>query len=203
MGGRGAGAGGSGGGANGELVLPDGSKIEFEGTLHYDGDDKALTGATRTAITNWETKRATAKVEYAYAVDVNGKAIGSEVRGGRSSVRTPISYHSTQDCTFTHIHPRGDGMLGGTFSSADLRNFANYGNKTARAAAKEGTYSISKGKGFDRVGFNKFVATAQRAFESTYKQKRSSYESAYRQGKISYEDYAKGNAKAFNSQFFL
>lgn len=201
MGGRGAGAGGSGGGggASGELVLPNGSKIEFEGTLHYDGNDKALAGAARTAITNWEAKRAGMKVEYAYAVDVNGNPIGKEIRGSKGSVRSPISYHSTPDCTFTHIHPRGDGMLGGTFSSADLRNFANYGNKTTRAAAKEGTYSISKGKSFDATGFKKFVSDSDRAFAAQYRQLRANAEVAYRAKKITYDEYAKANAKAFNT----
>lgn len=200
FGGRGAsGGGGGGGGATGELVLPNGSKIEFEGTLHYDGNDKALTGTARTVITGWEAKRVKNKVEYAYAVDADGNPIGPEVRGSKGSVRTPFAYHDSPDGTFTHIHPRGDGMLGGTFSKADLFNFANHRQKTERAAAKEGTYSISKNKNFDAAGFKSFASKANADFRANYNKRCSAAGKAYREGKISYEDYAKANAKAFNT----
>lgn len=200
FGGRGAsGGGGGGGGATGELVLPNGSKIEFEGTLHFDGDDKALTGKARTEITGWEAKRVKNKVEYAYSVDKDGNPIGREVRGSKGSVRSPHSYHDTPDCTFTHIHPRGDGMLGGTFSQADLFNFANCRNKTARAAAKEGTYSISKGKNFDTKGFKSFAAKTNADFRTNYNKRAGAAGKAYREGKMSYGDYLKANAKAFNT----
>ena len=198
FGGRGA-SGGGGGGATGELVLPDGSKIEFEGTLHMDGNDKGVTGAARTAVTNWEAKRVKNKVEYAYSVDKDGNPIGNEVRGSKGSVRSPHSYHDTPDCVFTHIHPRGDGMLGGTFSQADLFNFANNRQKTERAAAKEGTYSISKSKGFDAMGFKNFAAKANSDFKANYGKRVKAAGKAYREGKMSYADYAKANAKAFNT----
>lgn len=199
FGGRGASGGGGGGGATGELVLPDGSKIEFEGTLHYDGNDKALTGTARTNIEGFEKKRIKNKVEYAYAVDANGNPVGGEIRGSKGSVRVPKSYHEQPDGTFTHIHPRGDGMLGGTFSQADLFNFANFGNKTVRAAAKEGTYSISKGKGFDKQGFKSFAAKTNADFSANYRKRTSAAGKAYREGKMSYGDYLKANAKAFNT----
>lgn len=199
FGGRGASGGGGGGGATGELILPNGSKIEFEGTLHYDGNDKALTGTARTNIEGFEKKRIKNKVEYAFAVDANGNPIGPEVRGSKGSVRTPGSYHNTPDCAFTHIHPRGDGMLGGTFSQADLFNFANCKNKTTRAAAKEGTYSISKAKNFDAKGFKSFAAKTNADFTANYRKRTSAAGKAYREGKMSYSDYAKANAKAFNT----
>lgn len=199
FGGRGASGGGGGGGATGELVLPNGSKIEFEGTLHYDGDDKALTGKARAAVTGWEAKRVKNKIEYAFAVDADGNPVGAEVKGGKGSVRTPRYYLDNNGGAFTHIHPRGDGMLGGTFSGADLRNFAARSTKTTRAAAKEGTYSISKGKGFDAAGFRSFAARADAEFSANYRKRSSVAGKAYREGKMSYGDYLKANAKAFNT----
>ena len=199
FGGRGASSGGGGGGgASGELTLPDGSKIEFEGELKYGGNDAAVSGKTRQVITDWEKKRAGAKVEYAYATDANGNPVGAEVRGGKGSVRTPYYYHG-DGTTFTHIHPRGDGILGGTFSGADMRGFANTGNKTTRAAAKEGTYSISKGSNFDRAGFNSYVSKADSNFIKTYRSKADSAYQEYKAGKMSFNDYQKANAKAFNT----
>lgn len=200
FGGRGASSGGGGGGsASGELILPDGSKIEFDGDLHYDGDDAALTGAARKTITDWETKRGTAKIEYGYAVDANGNPVGREVRGGKGSVRVPRSFHDNPDGTFTHIHPRGDGMLGGTFSGADLSNFSRFSQKTVRAKAKEGTYSISKGANFDKTGFDSHVRKAQADFNTNYRTKENALGKDYKDGKITYDEYLKGNAKAFNT----
>lgn len=198
---RGGKRGGAGGKdfVKGELKLPDGSKIEFDGELHYDGDDGNMTGATRQAITTWENKRRKAKIEYAYATDANGNPIGKEIRGGKGSVRTPIQYHATNGGTFTHIHPRSDGMLGGTFSDADLRNFANYSQKTFRAAAKEGTYSISKGANFKPTEFKRHVAQAQRDFKAAYQKRANAVYADYKAHKITYDQYKLLNAKAFNT----
>lgn len=195
----GSGKGKGGGSASGELVLPDGSKIEFDGDLHFDGDDKALTGTARKNITDWEKKRVKNKIEYAYATDANGNPVGSEIRGSKGSVRVPWNYHESYGGAFTHIHPRGDGMLGGTFSGADLRNFSRFSNKTVRAAAKEGTYSISKGNNFDKAGFNAYVTKAQNTHMGNYYTKHTALGKDYKSGKISYNDYLTSNAKAFNT----
>lgn len=200
MGGRGAtsSGGGSGGSAKGELVLPNGSKIEFDGELNYGSKDATLTKEARKAIEAWEEKRVKNKVEYAYSVMEDGTPVGAEVRGGTGSVRSPRSYKQ-DGATFTHIHPRGDGMLGGTFSQADLRNFANNPAKTTRAKAKEGAYSISKTDKFDAQGFKSFVSGADSKFNSSYKAKEKSLATDYKSGKIGYDDYKKGVAKAFNT----
>ena len=201
FGGRGASSGGGGGkgSASGELTLPNGTKIEFEGKLNFDGNDPNLTGATRQAITSWEDKRRKQKIEYAYATDANGNPIGKEIRGGKSKVRTPIQYHASNGGTFTHIHPRSDGMLGGTFSGADLNNFANFSQRTMRAAAKEGTYSISKGANFNPTGFKKHVAKAQKDFNTSYQSRVNAIYNEYKVGKITYAEYKTRNAKAFNT----
>lgn len=200
FGGRGASSGGGGGGssAKGELILPNGSKIEFEGELKYGGKDATLTKEARKAIEEWEEKRVKNKVEYAYAVMEDGTPVGAEVRGSKGSVSSPRSYKQ-EGATFTHIHPRGDGILGGTFSEADLRNFANNPAKTTRARAKEGAYSISKTDKFDTQGFKGFIDGANRQFNSSYKAKVDAVAKEYKNGKISYDDYKKGNAKAFNT----
>lgn len=201
MGGRGAssgaGSGGGGGFAKGELKLPDGSKVEFEGKLMFGKDDKAVTGIVRKNITDWESKRRKNKIEYAYAVDANGNQIWREVKGGKGSVRVPVTMHNGE--VFTHIHPRGDGILGGTFSFADMRNFANYKNKTVRAAAKEGTYSISKGNKFDSSSFKSYASKLDSEFTSKLNTRVKGLNADYRNGKISYDDYSKAYAKAFNT----
>lgn len=204
FGGRGAGStsggGGGGGTASGELELPSGSKIEFDGELHFDGDDKALTGTARKAIVGWEEKRANMKVEYAFATDKDGNSLGSEMRGGKGSVRVPYHYHDTPDGAFTHIHPRGDGLMGGTFSGTDLRNFSRTSGKTVRAVAKEGTYSISKGKNFDSAGFESFVRKAQSDCHNKYGSSINKLNAKAKNGGFSsYDDYKREGAKAFNT----
>ena len=185
--------------AKGELTLPNGSKIEFDGDLNYGKKDSTLSPAVRKEVESWENKRRKNKVEYAYSVNPDGTPIGAEIKGGRGSVRTPMSYHDTQDATFTHIHPRNEGMIGGTFSLQDLKNWANKKNKTERAAAKEGTYSISKGKNFDRDGFLKMANQADGEFTSNYRSLAKGIDAKYISGAIGYDDYAKQRAKAFNT----
>ena len=188
-----------GGVAKGELTLPDGSKIEFDGDLVFGGLDKAVPDAVRKNLDAWETKRSKAKIEYAMSYYPDGTPIGKEVRGGKGSVRSPLSYHATDGATFTHNHPRGDGLLGGTFSGADLRNFANGGNTTTRATAKEGTYSISKTKNFDSKGFNSYVAKVEADATKAYKSEHKKISDAYKNNKISYEEATLKQGKAFNT----
>lgn len=193
------GKGGSGGSAKGELVLPNGSKIEFEGELKYGSKDVTLTQGARKAIEAWEDKRVKMKVEYGYATDADGNPIGAEIRGSKGSVRMPYQYTQGEGNVWTHVHPRGDGILGGTFSEADMRVFASGKAQTARATAKEGTYSISKGTNFDSAGFRSHVSKAKTDFDKNYKTLRQAVERDYSSGKISYNDYKVGSAKAFNT----
>ena len=58
---------GGGGVAKGELTLPNGSKIEFDGDLVFGGLDKAVPEAVRKNLDDWETKRYGNKVEFAMA----------------------------------------------------------------------------------------------------------------------------------------
>ena len=184
------------------LTLDDGTTFEFEGTLTFGADDATVTATQRQAIEGWEAKRSTAKVEYAYAVDANGNPIGAEVRGSKGSVKTPYSFHFTDDGVFTHIHPRtGDsaGILGGTFSTADSRNFTIGTGKTVRAVAKEGTYSLSKTSSFDSTGFMSYVSGLDTQHRGTLTTKAKKLASDYRSGKITYDDYAKAYDRIFNS----
>lgn len=199
MGGRGSSSGGGRGSYSGELALPDGSKIEFDGTLRTGKKDAALSQTQRKAVEDWESKRVKNKVEYAFSVDADGNPVGKEVRGRKDSVRVPRTYHDTDDAVFTHIHPRQDGILGGTFSQADLNNFANYKNKTVRAAAKEGTYSISKSANFDKSGFKAFVEQAEREFDAELGRKSRTRTQAIKEGNLSWADYNKAYAKDFNT----
>lgn len=193
---------GGGGGASftGTLNLGgDDSNIQFDGTLKYGKKDPVLKGKNRQAIEAWEGKRAKAKIEYAFATDGDGNPVGREIRGGKGSVRVPISYHNQENGAFTHIHPREAGVLGGTFSNADLYNFANGKSAVTRAVAKEGTYSISKGKNFDQSGFKKFVNDADAKFAKTAKSNIKKASERYRSGKIDYNTYLSEYGKAFNS----
>lgn len=196
-GGRGGRRGG--GVAKGELTLPDGSKIEFDGDLVFGGLDKAVPEAVRKNLDDWETKRYGNKVEFAMAWNADGTPIGKEAKGGKGSVRTPFAFHHTDNSVFTHNHPRGDGMLGGTFSNGDLRNFTIGGNVTGRATAKEGTYSISKTKNFDAKGFTTYYTNERSKVRKNYENEVNKLGKSYKDSKISYDDYMLGAAKSFNT----
>lgn len=188
--------------ASGQIDFPDGTKVEFDGDLNYGKKDSTLSPTVRKEIETWENKRRKNKVEYAYAVNPDGTPIGPEIKGGRGSVSTPYSYHNTPDATFTHIHPRGrgqEGYLGGTFSLADLRNWASKAGKTGRAVAKEGTYSISKTKKFDAKGFMAMAKKADADFNSDYKSAVKALDAKYHSRTISLAEWMQGSTKAFNT----
>lgn len=184
--------------ASGELNLPDGSKIEFDGKLKYNGNDPNVTGLARSLVESFEDRRFSLKAEYAFAVDENGRVLGKETRGNKGSISLPYNYHQ-KGAILTHTHPREQGVLGGTFSRADMRLFALADERTLRAGAKEGTYSITKTSKFDSSGFLSFSAQADKVFQSNYKKLKVSAEKKFNEGKIDYDTYVKEHAKAFNT----
>lgn len=180
--------------------LPGTGVVEFDGELAYGAKDPSLSEASRKQIESWENKRRKAKVEYAYSVDENGNEIYHEVKGGKTSVTTP-SVMAKEGATFTHIHPRkdGSGYLGGTFSTDDIGTFTRRPVKTMRAAAKEGTYSISKGDGFDSAGFTAYARQADANFRARRNADISALSKQIKAGKITWDEYAAQNTKGFNS----
>lgn len=201
MGGRGASSmsGGRGSVAKGSLILPSGETIEFDGDLQYGVNDKTLTGAARATIENWENKRYKNKIEFGTVVDEYGNALG-ERKGSKGSVRTPISWRQNENNVFSHNHPRESGGLGGSFSEGDLMNFANLKARTSRATAKEGTYSISKGKNFNASAFKEYVLKTHADLDNKYSLKFKKFNGDYRDKKISYSEYLKAYNKTMNSQ---
>lgn len=179
----------------------DGTGIDLSGSpLHYGGTDTALTGKVRTAIEEFEAKRWKNKIEYSRFVDANGNVI-EENRGGKSSVRASLNARMAAQA-MSHNHPRSgseSGLLGGTFSISDLNNFVRFGQTTYRAVAAEGTYSISKLKGFDSKSFKQYYTSESAKNNSAYKITMSSLNSSYRAKNISYADYRAAANKAFNT----
>ncbi len=190
-----------GGGGAREVKNPDGSVIDLaDSPLIYGNNDSAVSGNARSVIEQWEAKRVKNKLEYNMSVDQDGNQIGAEVKGGKTSVRVPLS-HLQEGAIHTHIHPRDDNsVLGGTFSEADLKNFANHGVSTYRAKAKEGAYSISKSKNFDAAGFKSYVynlySKEQTASESAMKALR---DKVRKDSSYTYSSYVKDANKAFNA----
>lgn len=185
------------GSASGTLQIGSDS-IEFDGDLNYTSNDTSINPTQRAVLDVWEKKRENSKVEYGNAVGYNGSEYG-EVRGGKGSVRTPFYYHDNKGSVFTHIHPRESGMLGGTFSPADFRSWANLGGQTMRAVAKEGTYSISKGSNFDGKGFMTYALASSKNRDSIYQSEFKQIVSDMKAGKISRTQAEALNNKAFNS----
>ena len=183
----------------GGITLDSGEHINFDGNLEYGQKDAALTGKNREAIEKWEAKRVKNKIEYAFATDKDGNPVGPEKKGSKGSVWTPHTYHDQPGGAFTHNHPREAGTLGGTFSMADMRNFANGKTTTSRAAAKEGTYSISKGAGFDAAGFKSYCRDANDRFNTGMKDSYKKLNADYKAGKIPYSQYSHEFDKVFNS----
>ena len=176
-----------------------GDKIEFDGDLTYTVNDPMPTVAQRAVLDAWEKARENAKVEYANSVGYNGTEYG-EIRGGKGSVRTPPYYSGNKGASFTHIHPRVESdLLGGTFSTGDLRVFSQGGCNTMRAVAKEGTYSISKGKNFNRQAFDKFMASSSRRHNTAMNKANRALTAQYQANQITYKQMSDGWSKNFNT----
>lgn len=188
------------GGSGGTVAVKSVGPIDLSNNpLVYGGDDPGVSGSARAAVVAWENKRAANKLEYNISVDQDGNPLHKEVRGGKGSVRVPIVGLS-EGAIHTHIHPREDeGVLGGTFSDADLRNFANHGVATYRARAKEGAYSISKTGNFDKNGFNSYVQQINNKHRAELNTNLQNVAKRYSDKSYTYDQYSKAYNDAFNS----
>ena len=196
-------SGGGGGRFSVTTVMTDsGEEIDLQGVpLVYGEKDSAITPAQRQALEKQETKRLKAKVEYSAIYDQDGNIIGQETKGGRGSVRTPLRYFQ-EDATLTHNHPREAGVLGGTFSDADVNTLVSTKISTIRASAKEGTYSMTKGSNFDGAGLKAYLRSETSKNEASYSSRNKTLRERVRSGSISYDDYYKSAKDSFN-QFLI
>ena len=168
--------------------------------------EKEVQGALRTALETQENKRRYAKIEYGMHYDDNGNPIMPEKRGGKNGVGMP--YWAYQRATaMTHNHPRGkgeEGNIGGTFSVEDMSTFTKFNNlKTMRAAAPEGTYSITKSKNFNAKGFSSFARSSSNQRDKEYKDTIKKLSMTFAQEQQagqnpSYRKYKRDCSKAFN-----
>ena len=206
FGGRGGSSGGGGGKSSvARLMTQSGIEADLsENPLVYSDSNSEMTDAQRKTIEAHESKRLNAKIEYSYTVDKDGDVIGIENRGGTSGVRTPASDLNHSDATFTHNHPRSNnnagerGVIGGTFSPADMDAFTSTKVKTFRASAYEGTYSIAKKSNFDSRGFSSYFKEADRNSTAKYNAKHNALKKDYDSYKISWNTYISEHAKIFN-----
>lgn len=176
----------------------DGSRIDMShAPLKYGKHDRTMTTPVRDAVDRFEEKRMRNKIEYGCLVDERGNVI-SERKGGKGSVRM-YNRDYEKAVVMTHIHPREAGMLGGSFSREDIDALIKFPKlMTMRAVAKEGTYSLSKGKGFNSTGFQKYFSTHYDQNRAEYSRKAKALTADYRAGKIDYSTYSKAFDREFN-----
>ena len=173
-------------------------KIEFDGDLRQTVNDSSITVAQRKVLDVWEKKREKQKIEYGNAVGYNGSEYG-ERRGGKNGVNLPLYYNQNPGSVLTHIHPREDGGLGGTFSPEDIGFWASGKGHGARAVAKEGTYSISKGKNFNAKAMYQWFSNNSTKRMNEYTVARGKLKRALNNGKMTYKQYQAAKTKAFNT----
>lgn len=190
----------SGGGfpAKTDITGQDGTKIDLGGmALQYGPKDSTLSGEVRGKLEAQENKRLNAKIEYAITLDADGNQVGEERRGGKGSVRP----HVAQDGYITHNHPRPGretGMLGGTFSHGDIEHICKHGERTMRASAAEGTYSISKAPNFNARGMLQWHKQAYAESRRTYAEESKRLQRAFDRGEMTFEQATAANKVAMN-----
>ena len=152
------------------VSLDDGTTIDLSAfPLKYGEKDSYISGDRRKAIDEFENKRYKAKIEFSRVIDKDGNVL-AEKRGSKGRVMIPYSTAEAEGVV-THNHPRSGtdaGLLGGTFSPADLRIVVNRKINTIRATAAEGTYSFTKQAGFDAQGFMQHVHSVENQLRSVY-----------------------------------
>ena len=193
-----SGAGSRGMSAGKSVTDYDGSKIDMShAPLKYGKDDDTLKGSVKEAIAKFEDKRMKQKIEYGTLVDGNGNVI-SEKRGGKGAVKMLVKDYE-KAVAMTHIHPRQGGSIGGSFSQGDIEAFIRFPKLlTMRAVAKEGTYSISKAKGFNANGLKSHFIATETKLRGEYTNVAKKLANEYKSGKIDYDTYSKAHDRAFN-----
>ena len=168
--------------------------------------DSTLSDAQRSTIEAFEAKRVGAPIEYVMILDSQGNTTipysAGDVRGKKGSCGVDPKFFVGGEI-LSHNHPRADagevGVLGGTFSGADLDIFTNHGGlKTIRATAAEGTYSLSKGSGFNASAFSSYIKSAYASADKVYKSTVDQLSADFKAGKITQQQYSRGNKRAFN-----
>lgn len=157
------------------------------------------------SILDFEKKYVKGKIEHGICVRADGTIL-EQRKGGKGSVKTSVWALNASE-VFSHIHPRDEksGVIGGTFSVDDMNGFLKYGANTYRAAAGEGTYSITKGATLASdvqlraemfKAYRAWDTTAKARLEGFAKQEKSTYEAqkasfyqSYKSGNITYEEY--------------
>ena len=158
----------SGAGSSGVVEFQDGdTTIQFDTPLIY-SDTKQSLGKANDVILAFENKQVKAKKEHSILVMDDGSVVEQNT-GGKQSVSASTAARVVADI-LSHNHPRGDGVIGGTFSSGDLGNFLKFNQRMYRATAKEGTYVISKGANYDSVKAQQMVQEYKALEKAQYKE---------------------------------
>lgn len=203
MGGRGASIGKRFGSyaTSGQITIGNNETCYFDGELKYGNNDVYMSETVRTIAKYWENKRLKNKIEYALVLDSNGNEVGyGEIKGSKNKTSIPNNYLDVDNSTLTHIHPREDGMFGGSFSYGDMVGLTKHENlKTIRAVAKEGTYSMTKNKNFNSTEAIKYFKSINQRNDSIFIPKLKQLTNDYRSGKMQWNEYDKEWKKINNN----
>lgn len=173
----------------------DGNKIDLsDSPLEYGQKDPNVTGKTRDLIEAFEKERIKNKSEYARVVDKDGTF--ADAKGSGDYIKVPYT-----DGVSSHTHPRAGlpNLLGGTFSTKDISTLWKEKMQTMRAAAFEGTYSITKQKGFNGEGLLDHYESAVKRNEERLNSESKALRSMYKAGKITAREMTERHNKLLNA----
>ena len=101
-----------------------------------------VTSAQQKTLKQVAKRTANLKNEQFRIIDESGNVV-LEKHGGKAEVAATVGENRQygEGSVAIHNHPGGNGEYGGTFSDADLRQFA-YGARAIQVSAPEGTYTL-------------------------------------------------------------
>lgn len=161
-----------------------------------------MSTAERTAVDAFENKRFKNKIEYGTLIAINGRVL-IEKKGSSGSVSMPSGYYKLAS-VMSHNHPRGkgeEGLIGGTFSEADISTL-NYDRLyTIRATAAEGTYSMTKGVSFDSAGLQAYYRKVDNSLNKAFTQSVMDAVNAYTKLRTEHANGGNVSAKAVQDAY--
>ena len=192
MGGRSGSSGIGGGGGNISKYVNETrgvGKIDLtDNPLQYGPKDYSINKKVRSTAEEFAERHKKDRVEFVAAIDKKGEILDEAVGDEHSATLSNRSLSRAVE--LTHNHPGKTGLLGGTFSEADISSYTEYENiRTMRAEAKEGSYSITKKVGYNGTGLQNYIGSEMKKYRSQLNSRVKQLENQKNSGKISEAKY--------------
>lgn len=185
------------------VKVQNGNTITLEKPLQYGVKDNNIPDPARLFLESWEKSQDQASIEHIILTDDAGNVIATSAGTSQNAAVTFTNRQALLITTLSHNHPRQGDLMGGTFSTDDIKAFTGRGTpnlRTLRATASEGTYSISKGANFNNTAFRNGIIRELDKVKTNYNHAKSKAFKNYLNsaGKMTWAQFQAKEQELFN-----